>query len=186
MSRLRCGWPRNGWRTRCARRNNYAHAGGRGRHRGTAWAGHWSGLATGWWVTTPLWRVTDDARRHNIWEIVLHAAYWKYAVCRKLLNEPRGSFPLKGSNWMKRPVEGADWRSDLALLASTHRKLRNGIERCSTRQLDSLLGSGKVSAISYLSGIAAHDLYHAGQIQLLKRLYVNRGASAKSPEETHD
>ena len=130
------------------------------------------------------WRPQPD--RHNIWEIVLHAAYWKYAVCRKLLNEPRGSFPLKGSNWMKRPVEGADWRSDVALLASTHRKLRNGIERCSTKQLDSMLGSGKMSAISYLSGIAAHDLYHAGQIQLLKRLYVNSGASAKSPGVTRD
>ncbi len=120
------------------------------------------------------WRPHPD--RHNIWEIVLHAAYWKYTICRKLLNEPRGSFPLKGSNWMRRPVEGADWRSDAALLASTHRKMRDGIECCSMKQLDSLLGSGKVSAFSYLSGIAAHDLYHAGQIQLLKRLYANRSS----------
>ncbi len=112
--------------------------------------------------------------RHNIWEIVLHAAYWKYAVRRKLLNEPRGSFPIKGSNWITRPTEGADWRSDVALLASTHRDLRNVLARLSPKQLDSMLQGGKISAIAFLTGLAAHDLYHAGQIQLLKRLYANR------------
>jgi hypothetical protein len=30
----------------------------------------------------------------------------------------------------------------------------------------------KVSNLALLSGVAAHDLYHAGQIQLLKRLSV--------------
>jgi hypothetical protein len=118
------------------------------------------------------WRPHPD--RHNIWEIMIHAAYWKYAVRRKLLNEPRGSFPLKGSNWIKRPMEGADWRSDVALLASTHRNLRIAIARYTPKQLDSMLEGGKTSAISFLTGLAAHDLYHAGQIQLLKRLYAHR------------
>jgi uncharacterized damage-inducible protein DinB len=118
------------------------------------------------------WR--PQAGRHNVWEIVLHAAYWKYAVRRKLLNEPRGSFPIKGFNWITRPVEGADWRSDVALLASTHRDLRNAIARLSLRQLDSMPQGGKAGTIAFLTGLAAHDLYHAGQIQLLKRLYANR------------
>jgi hypothetical protein len=34
--------------------------------------------------------------RHNIWELVLHAAYWKYAVRRRLTGDKRGTFPLKG------------------------------------------------------------------------------------------
>ena len=42
--------------------------------------------------------------RHNIWEVALHAAYWKYVVRRRLLGEKRGSFPLKGSNWFPRPA----------------------------------------------------------------------------------
>jgi hypothetical protein len=36
--------------------------------------------------------------RHNVWEIAVHAAYWKYVVWRRLTGEPKGSFPLKGSN----------------------------------------------------------------------------------------
>ena len=118
------------------------------------------------------WR--PQPARHNAWEIVLHAAYWKYAVRRKLLNEPRGSFPIKGSNWITRPKEGADWRSDVALLVSTHRDLRNAIARLSPKQFDSMLQGSKAGAIAFLTGLAAHDLYHAGQIQLLERLYANR------------
>ena len=40
--------------------------------------------------------------RHSIQEIVVHAAYWKYAVRRRLKGEKRGSFPLKGSDWFRR------------------------------------------------------------------------------------
>lgn len=43
--------------------------------------------------------------RHNIWELVVHAAYWKYAVARRVRGERRGSFPHQGSNWFARPVE---------------------------------------------------------------------------------
>src|SRR6186713_2334536 len=58
------------------------------------------------------WR--PGASRHNIWEIVVHAAYWKYAVWRRLTGAGRGSFPLKGSNWFARPeiTSRAAWRSD--------------------------------------------------------------------------
>src|ERR1700741_4391115 len=75
----------------------------------------------------------DDAsfrpklKRHNIWEQVLHAAYWKYVVRRRLLGEERGSFAIKGSNWFERPLSGMrerDWQSDIALLEETHRTLR--------------------------------------------------------------
>jgi len=122
------------------------------------------------------WRPRPD--RHNIWEIVLHVAYWKYAVRRKLLNEPKGSFPVKGSNWHKRPAGGASgarqWSSDVDLLASCHRNLREAILRLTPEHLDVPFGSSKVSTITILTGLAAHDLYHAGQIQLLKRLYRGR------------
>src|SRR5262249_41209557 len=52
--------------------------------------------------------------RHNVWEHVVHAAYWKYVVRRRLLGEKRGSFPLKGSNWFERPVALGenDWYED--------------------------------------------------------------------------
>ena len=51
------------------------------------------------------WRPAGD--RHNIWELTLHAAYWKYVVRRKILREKRGSFVLEGSNFFERPESGA-------------------------------------------------------------------------------
>ena len=110
--------------------------------------------------------------RHNIWEIVVHAAYWKYAVWRRLTGARRGSFPLKGSNWFRRPQDMTSqaWRSDVALLDQTHRSLRAAVASLSTSELHRTPRGSNVSNFALLSGIAAHDLYHAGQIQLLKKL----------------
>jgi hypothetical protein len=128
--------------------------------------------------------------RHNIWEIVVHAAYWKYAVARRFTRAARGSFPppdwlarrpgeiqgaLKGSNWFVRPVDrvhsgDVDWKADLELLDDMHAVLRRTVEGLRPADLASTPAGSTVSNFALLSGIAAHDLYHAGQIQLLKRL----------------
>jgi uncharacterized damage-inducible protein DinB len=109
--------------------------------------------------------------RHNIWEIVVHAAYWKYAVLRRLTQQQRGSFPLKGSNWFAREGRPHDegWKQDVALLDRMHRELREAVGGMSSQDLHRRDGE-KVTNLDLIAGIAAHDLYHAGQIQLLKRL----------------
>lgn len=116
------------------------------------------------------WRPANG--RHNIWELVVHAAYWKYIVRRRLLGEKKGSFPLKGSNWFVRPITITPeaWRSDVTLLEDMHRKMRDAIAGLSPRDLNKVPPGSKVSNAALISGIAAHDVYHAGQIQLLKRL----------------
>lgn len=116
-------------------------------------------------------------RRHNIWELVVHAAYWKYAARRRLTGESRGSFPLEGSNWFERPAGPAGmteraWRSDVALLDEMHRSLCDAVADLPGRALRVTPRGSKVSNFALISGVAAHDLYHAGQIQLLKRLWL--------------
>lgn len=118
------------------------------------------------------WRPGPD--RKNIWEHVLHAAYWKYVVRRKLTGEKRGSFPLKGSNWFERPTaehcRDTHWRDDLALLDEQHRLLRKAVEGVDVRKVQPGGAGGPTSPFMLISGVAAHDLYHTGQIQLIKRL----------------
>ncbi len=69
-------------------------------------------------------------RRHNIWEEALHAAYWKYAVRRRLQGGQRGSFVIEGSNFFPRPQPGklteAAWKADKAILRQEHEALRRG------------------------------------------------------------
>lgn len=109
--------------------------------------------------------------RHNIWEIAVHAAYWKYIARRRLLREPRGSFVLGGSNWFPRPSPGAhggekEWREDRQLLEAEHQRLREVV--------GNLAGGKRLSAyLPMIYGVAFHDVYHAGQIRLLRRLRLN-------------
>lgn len=107
--------------------------------------------------------------RHNIWEEVVHAAYWKYAVRRRLLNEKRGSFVLKGSNWFARPQERSEkaWRGDRALLEKEHETLRRAVAQTADTPRGRKL-------LRHVYGIAMHDVYHAGQIRLLRRLMGTR------------
>ena len=116
------------------------------------------------------WRPAPD--RHNIWEIVVHCAYWKYTVRRRLTGEKRGSFPLKGSNWFHRPVQqtGRAWKDDIALLEEMHRSLIAAVSACSSRDLSKHPNGSSFTNRQTITGIAAHDVYNAGQIQLLKRL----------------
>lgn len=118
------------------------------------------------------WR--PSSKRHNIWETALHAAYWKYAAARRFTSAARGSFPLTGSNWFRRPEAGvptdAGWKRDLQLLDDMHDALRRAVIQLSPTDLPKIPPGKKVSNFALLSGAAAHDLYHAGQIQLLKRL----------------
>ena len=112
------------------------------------------------------------AGRHNVWEVMVHAAYWKYAVRRRLVGEKRGSFALAGSNWFARPTGApteTQWREDLALLDAEHRALRHVVAAFPPRSLLRRSSGSRFTNLALIRGAAAHDLYHAGQIQLLKR-----------------
>jgi hypothetical protein len=105
--------------------------------------------------------------RHNIWELALHSAYWKYAVRRRIEGGKRGSFILKGSNFFPRPEKGkateAAWKKDLALLEREHQALELAIRRA-------LKSPRAAKLLPALYGVAFHDVYHAGQIRLLRRM----------------
>ncbi len=105
--------------------------------------------------------------RHNIWEVTLHAAYWKYAVRRRIEGGKRGSFALKGSNFFVRPEKGklneAAWSADKKLLEREHRALHVTVAKV-------LRTARAAKLLPQLYGVAFHDIYHAGQIRLLLRL----------------
>jgi hypothetical protein len=143
-----------------------------------AWHGpNLRGSVRGLSAAEAAWRPAPG--RHNIWEIVVHAAYWKYTVRRRLLGEKRGSFPLKGSNWFARPAEATEeaWRGDAALLDEMHRTMRAAVAALPPADLHRTPAGCKVSNSALILGIASHDVYHAGQIQLLKRLVVSAKGS---------
>jgi len=107
--------------------------------------------------------------RHTIREIALHAAYWKHAVTERLTGETLRLFPLEGANWFE-AARSRSWGDDVRLLAAEHRKLRKAIAAYPAGALRKSVDKRGQSAEFTIRGIAAHDFYHAGQIQLLKKL----------------
>ena len=116
------------------------------------------------------WRPSSN--RHSIAEIVVHAAYWKYSVRRRLRGDSRGSFPFKGSNWFPpaNSLSEQEWRECRDLLDTEHRTLRVAVAEFSPNRLHKIPPGSQVSFATLIYSVAHHDVYHAGQIQLLKKL----------------
>ncbi len=132
-------------------------------------------------VEEACWRPAPE--QANIWELVVHSAYWKYVIRRKLTGVKRGSFPLKGSDWYARPelgLEGAAlaqaWKQEVALLAEEHRLLMEAAAALSAERLDA------EELAFFLRGVAMHDVYHAGQIQQIRRMFRASRKAAPDPE----
>jgi hypothetical protein len=117
-----------------------------------------------------LWRPAPG--RHNVWELALHAAYWKYAVRRRLAGAAIGSFDRKPSNWpaIPDPADLRAWKRDVAFLDAEHRRLREVVSELTPAALRLRSPRGVWTYAEEVHGVAAHDLYHTGQIQLIKRL----------------
>ena len=101
--------------------------------------------------------------RKTIWEQALHAAYWKHRVLNKVAG--RTPFPRRGSDWPPMPdvPDEAAWRADLALLRRIHERLVSAVQVVVPEGLSPKL-------VKMIHGAAFHDIYHAGQIKLLRRL----------------
>lgn len=111
--------------------------------------------------------------RHSIRELVVHAAYWKYRVRRRLAGDMDAAFDLPGSNWfVKEP--GRTWTRELQILATQHQQLRKVVAGFAEARIDRPVSGIQVTAAHLIRGIASHDLYHAGQIQMLKKMVRSR------------
>ena len=113
---------------------------------------------------------------HSIWQLVLHIAAWMDAVRTRITNGPVAE-PADG-DWPAIPdTSEAGWQQTLALLAERQQALLNVIANLTDEQLKQRLGqvndpltASGYSAYYNLHGIIQHNLYHAGQIVLLKKL----------------
>ena len=115
---------------------------------------------------------------HSIWELVLHMTGWKREVAARTGGAPAG-MPADG-DWpdVGEPTD-ARWRAALERLEEAHRALIAAIEKLpEAKLLDATndprnrpLGAG-VSYYVLLHGVVQHDVYHAGQIALLKNAVV--------------
>jgi hypothetical protein len=109
--------------------------------------------------------------RHTIAEIVLHAAYWKFAIRKRMTGDRRAAFPLEGKDWFEvsGTLEEERWAELVGVLDEEHRRLAAAIEK-TQRDLDFGTSAGR-ELVRKLFGVAMHDAYHTGQIHLIQAQY---------------
>ena len=109
---------------------------------------------------------------HSIWELVLHIAAWDGAVRRRLGGEALALSDEQNFPPVTDTSESA-WRSTLARVRQVHDELVAAVAAFPDSRLgEKVPGKDPDYDTFYymLHGVAQHELYHAGQIALLKKM----------------
>jgi uncharacterized damage-inducible protein DinB len=116
------------------------------------------------------------ARAHSIWEIVSHVSGWKRTVHQRLEGQPV-RLPEEGDWPLVEDTSEQSWQETLSKLKTRHEALLAAVRGLEEARLEDVLitessreTGGGVSCYVTLHGAAQHDLYHGGQISLLKKV----------------
>ena len=126
-------------------------------------------------IDEALWR--PGKGRNSIWELVAHTAYGKYLVATRLEPDVEREFGRKlAKSWFPRLPHVTDaktWRADLQFLDDWHETLLEVCRRVPEKRLQEKRLQSRFTLAQEVHGLALHDIYHAGQIRLLRRLYAD-------------
>ncbi len=114
--------------------------------------------------------VRKVAGRHTIWEISLHVAAWEQEVDRRLRGE---SIDMTNDfDWPQAPTSSAaNWQRTLDEMRLAHAALVKTVKKLNLATLEkkvAVVGGKKQEVSTLLYGIIQHNVYHAGQIALMK------------------
>jgi hypothetical protein len=119
------------------------------------------------------WRPGPE--RHNIAELALHHAFFVHQVQAQLAHRPPEPFVLKGQDWFPLPTEKVmSWNDIRRVLEDEQRQLA---ELVAKRGAKPQSGTSGTEAFDLVLGITCHAVYHAAQIQLLKKLRATPSAT---------
>ena len=132
------------------------------------------------WHGDPLWEILEGITpeqaatnvspdAHSIWELVSHMTFWETEVYRRLKHLPPRS-PDK-LNFPAVPEQTAgNWARTLDEFHQSNRDFRSALSELADSQLDQALPGRHKSAYVEVHGVVQHNLYHAGQIALLRKI----------------
>ncbi len=109
------------------------------------------------------------AAAHTIWELALHIAVWDRVVARRLAGErvepsPAQDWPQPGA-----PMDEDAWERTLRGIRDARAELRAALLAFDERRIEDIVPGRDHSFYVMIHGIIQHDLYHAGQIALLRK-----------------
>ena len=105
---------------------------------------------------------------HSMWEIVLHVETWESAVRRRLLGESFEPSPHEDWRTVGDRSEEA-WEAAIDKLRRSHHELRQTISKLKDSDLGKIVPGKSDNVYVMLHGVIQHDIYHAGQIAVLRK-----------------
>lgn len=118
------------------------------------------------------------AGAHSIWETVLHMRSWTDEVAARAAGKvPTGGEPV-GGDWPAMPAPtAANWAAAVASLQAAHERLVATVRELPDARLGERVGATAtdpagtgIRVSTMIRSLAEHDVYHSGQLSLLKRL----------------
>ncbi|MGH9847138.1 MAG: DinB family protein [Blastocatellia bacterium] len=110
------------------------------------------------------------ANAHSIWELVNHIIAWEQIARQRLEGDALVEIPDEMNFPPVAEASDEAWQRTLQSLAESNQALRDTIKRTDDSQLEAIVPETQYSNYVLLHGVIQHDLYHAGQIALLKKV----------------
>ncbi|HAS45784.1 MAG TPA: DinB family protein [Microscillaceae bacterium] len=108
---------------------------------------------------------------HSIWELIQHILSWREFVIKKLEGDAEFDIEINSTHdWTptQTPIE-AKWQNILSALVENQQVILEILESWQDAQLDDLVPGKEYNFYTLLHGIIEHDIYHAGQIALVRK-----------------
>jgi len=109
---------------------------------------------------------------HSIWELVSHIIAWEQIARRRLGGETLTEIPEEMDFPAVSDKSNASWQATLQALAESNQLLCAAVRQIEDAQLELIVPGTRYSNYVLLHGVIQHDLYHAGQIAVLKKSFV--------------
>lgn len=136
------------------------------------------------WHGDPIWEILDSisaecaayrpiAGAHTIWELVLHMTFWEGVGARRLIGQRAGldetlNFPAPPA------AIDVNWQKTRDAFRTSNQEFREALAKLDAARLDELSAAGKRTFYDEAHGVIQHNVYHAGQIALLKKSFSLR------------
>ncbi len=108
---------------------------------------------------------------HNIYEYVRHLSCWRNFVLQYLKGNNSYAVDINSeADWATNYEATADsWKAALSELETLQNELVNAFETFTDVQLEETVPGKKFNWYTMLHGLIHHDIYHSGQIVILKK-----------------
>jgi hypothetical protein len=122
--------------------------------------------------------IPSDGGNHSIWQIVLHMTGW-LNIIRERLTSPVLVNLSDELNYPAPPLGTHDnWNATLDAFHAAHNGLSEAIGQFPEAKLESQVPGRAYTFDVLLHGAIHHNLYHLGQIALIKSMYSRRALAA--------